>query len=255
MKLDRVVWPGFNPDPFKNRSTRHSSQINYVKRELKMKQSEELQKSGAENGQQPGRVDEKDSPLEKLIDVHSKALDDLVNVNSLFTIAVFIGLSFASPKQHSLENRPECDADPVVAKTLVTYEVISFACFLVSSLAAKSLKVLLNFYKIRDYIELVGIPDKCLRKIILSSTWRHTLFMVSALASACGIIFLTLSMVNVVQIRLGKLSCGSVYTLKSVISLTVLVSAALVLLYVPPVIFAFFARMKENSDKKQSNTV
>ncbi|GAY51643.1 hypothetical protein CUMW_135760 [Citrus unshiu] len=143
-----------------------------------MKQSEELQKSGAENGQQPGRADEKDSPLEKLIDVHSKALDDLVNVNSLFTIAVFIGLSFASPKQHSLENRPECDADPVVAKTLVTYEI-----------------------------------------------------------------------------RLGKLSCGSVYTLKSVISLTVLVSAALVLLYVPPVIFAFFARMKENSDKKQSNTV
>lgn len=178
-----------------------------------------------------------------------------MNVNSLFTIAVFIGLSFASPNQQSLENRRECDADPVVAKTLVMYEVISFAFFLVSSLAAKSLKVLLNFYKIRDYIELVGIPDKRSRDIILSHTWRHALFVVSALASACGIIFLTLSMVNVIQIRLGKLSCGSVYTYKSVVSLTVLVFSALVLLYVPPLILAFFARMKKNSENKQSNTV
>lgn len=33
--------------------------------------------------------------------VHSKALDDLVNVNSILTMAVFVGLSFASPDQHS----------------------------------------------------------------------------------------------------------------------------------------------------------
>lgn len=176
-------------------------------------------------------------------------------MNSLFTIAVFIGLSFASPNQHSLENRPECDADPVVAKTLVMYEVISFAFFLVLSLAAKSLKVLLNFYKIRHQIELVGIPDERSRKIILSHAFRHTLFVVSALASACGIIFLTLSMVNVIQIRLGKLSCGSVYTYKSVISLTVLVFTSLVLLYVPPVILALFAKMKKNSENKHSNMV
>lgn len=75
------------------------------------------------------------------VEVHQKALDDLVNVNSLFTIAVFIGLSFAVPHQHSLEARPKCDADPGVAKTLVVYEVVSFSCFLLSSLVAKSLKV------------------------------------------------------------------------------------------------------------------
>ena len=75
-----------------------------------------------------------------IIDVHLKALDDLVNVNSLFTIAVFVGLSFASRNQRSLEGRPECDPDVSLGKRLILYEVISVACFLLSSLCSKSLK-------------------------------------------------------------------------------------------------------------------
>ncbi|KAL9405611.1 hypothetical protein Peur_002583 [Populus x canadensis] len=42
------------------------------------------------------------TPSSSTTSVHLTALDDLVNVNSLFTIAVFVGLSL---KQHSLENR------------------------------------------------------------------------------------------------------------------------------------------------------
>ncbi|XP_057965869.1 uncharacterized protein LOC131156302 isoform X2 [Malania oleifera] len=58
------------------------------------------------------------------IEVHRRALDDLVNVNSLFTIAVFVGLSFASPGQlHSLENRSACDPDPGMARRLIIFEI------------------------------------------------------------------------------------------------------------------------------------
>ncbi|CAK7349229.1 unnamed protein product, partial [Dovyalis caffra] len=55
-------------------------------------------------------------------EIFKKALDDLVNVNSLFTVAVFVGLSLASRNQYSLENRHECDAGPGVAKKLVVFE-------------------------------------------------------------------------------------------------------------------------------------
>ncbi|KAK2651542.1 hypothetical protein Ddye_011398 [Dipteronia dyeriana] len=75
------------------------------------------------------------------IEVQQKALDDLVNVNSLFAIAVFVGMAFANPNQRSLENRPECDPDPGLGKMLIIYEVNSFACFLLSSLVAKSTKI------------------------------------------------------------------------------------------------------------------
>ncbi|KAL5794460.1 hypothetical protein ACOSP7_003054 [Xanthoceras sorbifolium] len=164
------------------------------------------------------------APKEDSIEIHQKALDDLVNVNSLFTIAVFIGLSFASPNQHSLEARPECDADPGLAKRLVVYEVVSFACFLLSSLVAKSLKVVLN---IRT---------------------RHTF------TDHPWIWLLTLSMVNVIQIRLGKLSCGSRYTLHGVIPLFVVVLASQVI-YAPSMMYGVFvtayASYAHNNSKGQ----
>ncbi|KAI3830588.1 hypothetical protein MKW92_034103, partial [Papaver armeniacum] len=57
--------------------------------------------------------------------VHVTALDGLVNVNSLFTIAVFVGLSLTTPGQHSLENKDICDAGIDIAKRLLVYEVVS----------------------------------------------------------------------------------------------------------------------------------
>ncbi|CAI0473845.1 unnamed protein product, partial [Linum tenue] len=72
------------------------------------------------------------------IDIHQKALDDLVNVNSLFTIAIFVGLSLAHSEERSLEDQAECDADPYRPKRLVVSEVVSFAYFLLSNLVAKT---------------------------------------------------------------------------------------------------------------------
>ncbi|KAL7201198.1 hypothetical protein ACSBR1_032993 [Camellia fascicularis] len=50
---------------------------------------------------------------EQIIEIYKNGLDDLFNVNSLFSIAVFLGLSFATPGQRCLESRPN-----LVAKSL-----------------------------------------------------------------------------------------------------------------------------------------
>ncbi|GAY51638.1 Maternal effect embryo arrest protein [Citrus sinensis] len=177
-----------------------------------------------------------------IIDVHLKALDDLVNVNSLFTIAVFVGLSLASRDQRSLDDRLECDPDVSVGKRLILYEVISFACFLLSSLCSKSLKVLINLKKIKRKIKLKRIQklEGPFKNILLSGTWRLFLLVLSIVASFIGIVFVTLSMVNVIQVKVGKLSCGSVYALTSVASLCGIVLLSL-LLYAPSMVFAVIA--------------
>ncbi|KAK1566649.1 hypothetical protein Q3G72_002445 [Acer saccharum] len=174
------------------------------------------------------------------VEVHQKALDDLVNVNSLFTISVFIGLSFATPNQHSLDSRPECNPDPDIAKKLVVYEVISFACFLLSSLVAKSLKVVLNIRK-KEQIDKdhLMIPDRLFKRWLLSEKWRTFLMVVTIAASICGIWFLTFSMINVIQIRVGKLACRSNYALSAVIPLFVVVLASQVI-YAPSMMYGVF---------------
>ncbi|KAJ4846181.1 hypothetical protein Tsubulata_034505 [Turnera subulata] len=160
-------------------------------------------------------------------EIHIKALDDIVNVNSLFTIAVFVGLSSASRDQLSgLEHRSECHADADVGKRLVVYEVLSFACFLLSNLVAKSLKVYLNIFH-NDRIRKRGILK----------FGRGFMFLLSVVASIIGVVFLTLSMANLVQIRVGKLTCGSHHTVTAVSSLCIMVLVA-VLIYLPSMLFA-----------------
>lgn len=163
--------------------------------------------------------------------VHVSALDGLVNVNSLFTIAVFVGLSLATPGQHSLEQRSSCDASADVAKKLLVFEVVSFSFFLFSSLVAQGLKLALNLLNSKDVDEIfrAHINIKVLR-------WG---MMASAVGSVMGCLFLMLSMVNVIQIRLGMLSCGSQSAAQAVATLVSLVSSAL-LVYISTAIYAFW---------------
>ncbi|TXG60701.1 hypothetical protein EZV62_015274 [Acer yangbiense] len=177
---------------------------------------------------------------DEIIDVHLTALDDLVNVNSLFTIAVFIGMSVASPNQQSLEIRQECDAGPLLSKRLILYEVVSFACFLLSSLSAKSLKVLINLKKIKRKIKRIPKVDRLFKDVLLSEFWGRALLALSIVASFVGIVLLTMSMANVIQIMVGKLSCGSNYAQRSVVCLVVIVITAL-LLYAPSMLYVVIA--------------
>ena len=60
----------------------------------------------------------------------------------------------------------------------------------------------------------------------------------SAVGSVLGCLFLMLSMVNVIEIRLGLLSCGSRSAVHAVAALLVLVSSALVV-YISTAVYAF----------------
>eukprot|EP00258_Populus_trichocarpa_P034047 XP_024450066.1 uncharacterized protein LOC7462456 isoform X2 [Populus trichocarpa] len=132
--------------------------------------------------------------------VHVTALDGIVNVNSLFTVAVFVGLSLTTPNQRSLENRISCDAGIDMAKNLLVFEVVSFSFFLFSSLVAQGLKLAINLLNSKDV-------DDAFRARINLKVLRFGM-MGSAIGSVMGCVFLMLSMVNVIQIRLGLLSCG-----------------------------------------------
>ncbi|KAG8642042.1 uncharacterized protein LOC110608115 [Manihot esculenta] len=162
--------------------------------------------------------------------VHVTALDGLVNVNSLFTIAVFVGLSLTTPGQRSLENRSACDAGIDVAKKLLVFEVVSFSFFLFSSLVAQGLKLAINLLNSKDV-------DEAFRARINLKVLRFGM-MGSAVGSVMGCIFLVLSMVDVIQIRLGMLSCGSKSAVHSVTALVLLVSSAL-LIYISTACYAF----------------
>lgn len=158
------------------------------------------------------------------------ALDGLVNVNSLFTVAVFVGLSLATPGQKSLEERSNCDAGIDVVKKLLVFEVVSFSFFLFSSLVAQGLKLAINLLNSKD-------ADEAFRAHVNAKVLR--LGMVgSAVGSVMGCLFLMLSMVNVIEIRLGMLSCGSKSAVHTVAVLVILVTSAL-LVYISTVIYAF----------------
>ena len=160
-------------------------------------------------------------------------------MNSLFTLAVFVGLSQASPGIRSLENRGDCNAGPGVAKMLVLYEVVAFACFLLSSLVAKVLKLVLSMDGIRFKFVHSGFDLK------------DFLLVLAAGASVSGIILLTLSVVNLVQIRIGLYSCGSAEARRAIWALCTIVAIALII-YVVSISFAIYASI--TGDPSEENT-
>ncbi|KAK1352262.1 Maternal effect embryoarrest [Heracleum sosnowskyi] len=167
-------------------------------------------------------------------EVHLKLLDDLVNVNSLLTIAVFVGLSMATPGTRSLETREECHSGPGLAKMLIVYEVIAFSCFLLSSIVAKVLKLHL-------YLDGVGYSI-----INRNFDLKDGMLVLSACASVAGIVSLSLSIVNIIQIRIGLLSCGVKESMIAVLSLGVIVGFALAI-YVVSMAIAIFASFKSDT--------
>lgn len=73
--------------------------------------------------------------------IHVTALDGLVNVNSLFTFAVFVGLAWNPwDPNNTLNKDPRCAPGPNVKRDLIAFHVYSFSSFLFSSLVALTLK-------------------------------------------------------------------------------------------------------------------
>ena len=164
--------------------------------------------------------------------VHITALDGIVNVNSLFTLAVFIGLTWnPSDPNNSLNLDSTCTPSPSVAENLVAFHVYSFSSFLFSSLIALGLKQAIRITRTPSYhpAEFFARIDKSILRVGM---------LVSGVGSFCGCGFLMMALVNVVQIKLGTLSCGSSATFAAVVPLFILVPIAL-LIYACVVMYAF----------------
>ncbi|KAL2558126.1 maternal effect embryo arrest 60 [Forsythia ovata] len=151
-----------------------------------------------------------ETPVPKLAtSIHITALDGIINVNSLFTLAVFIGLTWnpTDPKNSLIDPVRQTDCSPglKVAEDLVTFHVYSFSCFLFSSLIALGLKQAIRLSRSANW-------DRTLWNIDLAHVNQTLLrvgYLISAVGSVCGSVFLMLALVNVVQIKLGMLRCGS----------------------------------------------
>ncbi|CAI0411107.1 unnamed protein product [Linum tenue] len=154
------------------------------------------------------------------------ALDGIVNVNSLFTFAVFVGLAWnpTSPSD-TLITDPACTAGRGVGEALISFHVYSFSCFLFSSLVALALKQAIRISR----AEFLGQVNKNLLRIGM---------LISGIGSAFGCVFLMLALVNVVQLKLGTLSCGSSHTYAAVVPLVIFVPVA-ILIYSSLVLYAF----------------
>ncbi|KAF7120090.1 hypothetical protein RHSIM_Rhsim13G0076200 [Rhododendron simsii] len=162
--------------------------------------------------------------------IHAMALDGIVNVNSLFTIATFLGLAVNPANTSTLLDSTKsssCTSTTSVAEHLVTFHVYSFSSFLFSSLVASALKQAIKAADEADN-PTAQVSLKALRAGILAS----------AAGSASGCVFLMLALVDLIQIKLGVLSCWSWYTLAAIAPLVTLVPSALVA-YICLVLHAF----------------
>lgn len=172
----------------------------------------------------------------KVKEAHLNALDDIVSINSLFMFAVFVGISMAARGQQSLETREECQAGVEYKKMLLLYEVIAFACFVLSSLVAKVIKLHLIINGEKKYYPFVldGFDLKDFMLILVAAS------------SVVGIVLVTLSVVYVVQIRIGLFSCGTVVVKCAVVCLGMIVGVGLVI-YVVSIVVAIFASIQSDA--------
>nr|XP_015877247.2 uncharacterized protein LOC107413725 isoform X1 [Ziziphus jujuba var. spinosa]XP_048326634.1 uncharacterized protein LOC107413725 isoform X1 [Ziziphus jujuba var. spinosa]XP_048326635.1 uncharacterized protein LOC107413725 isoform X1 [Ziziphus jujuba var. spinosa] len=155
--------------------------------------------------------------------IHVTALDGIVNVNSLFTLAVFVGLTW-NPRDpaNTLIDSPNCIPGHSVAEDLVSFHVYSFSSFLFSSLVAMGLKQAIRIARSPAYH-----PSEFLVRVN-KSAFRAGM-LVSGAGSVSGCVFLMLALINVVQIKLGTLACGSSHSFAAVIPLVIFVPSALLI--------------------------
>lgn len=132
-----------------------------------------------------------------------------------------------------------CAAGPHVAEGMIAFHVYSFSSFLFSSLIALALKQAIKISKAGGGGG--GGGDQLLLGVAMGHVNKACLrvgTLVSAFGSVLGCGFLMMALVDLVQVKLGTLACGSLYTIAAVGPLVILVPLALVI-YVSLVLHAF----------------
>ncbi|PIN01518.1 hypothetical protein CDL12_25975 [Handroanthus impetiginosus] len=179
--------------------------------------------------------------------IHVTALDGIVNVNSPFTMAIFISFSLTVPEAATAASWPECTPSRETVRRLIVFEVVSFSFFLFSSLIAQSLKLAINLLNNMD-------PNDPHKVDIDPDYLKYGLFG-SAIGSVVGCLFLMLSIVDFIQVKLRTNSCGGkpVY---AVVTLVVFVVFELAV-YVGTAVYAsFFVEIssKDNTTPQQQKS-
>ncbi|XP_021894555.1 uncharacterized protein LOC110812168 [Carica papaya] len=170
--------------------------------------------------------------------IHVMALDGIVNVNSLFTLALFLGLTWfptTDPSATFVDISGSCAAGSALIENLVSSHVYSFSSFLFSSLVASALK---QAIKIRSDQRAGVACGESVSRVRVNLMALRVGSLVSGFGSVFGCGFLTLALADLVQIKLGTLGCGSRYTFAALGPLVVLVPSALVI-YLSLVLYAF----------------
>ena len=153
-----------------------------------------------------------------LTKVHVQALDEIISVNSFFTVAVFIGFSLTNPSAvDSLVGKCFVGAD--FTKYLLVFEVIAFSSYLLSSLIAQGLKLFIVILNTKDHAEVLSaqINPQVLRFGMLFTV----------IGTSVGTVFLTLSIVFFIQIRLGLLHCDNVWSKWATIPVVTMITGVL----------------------------
>ncbi|CAI9287999.1 unnamed protein product [Lactuca saligna] len=170
--------------------------------------------------------------------IHVMALDGIVNVNSLFTLGLFLGLAVnpADPNYTLVDSSSAttCLMPSSTAENLVAFHVYSFSSFLFSSLIAFGLKQAIRAAKDGD--TRIQVSDDTIAHVNLRVLRAGIL--ASAAGSVSGCLFLTAALVDLVELKLGKLGCSDWYGVAAVVPLVVLVPLALVF-YICIVLHAF----------------
>jgi hypothetical protein len=152
--------------------------------------------------------------------IHIMALDGIFNVNSLFTFALFLGLSwYPTNDPTSTLVGGACIASTAIAEDLVAFHVYSFSSFLFSSLIALALKQAIKISKRGRDVRIGGHGGDQVLSVTMGHLNTATLragILVSAFGSVFGCGFLMMALVDLVQIKLGVLGCGSWYTFAAI---------------------------------------
>ena len=117
-----------------------------------------------------------------------------------------------------------------MAKKLLASEVVSFSLFPFSSLVPQGLKLAINILNNKNANEAFRAHTN--RKVFRIGMLGF------AIGSVMGCLFFMLSMMNVIEIWLGLLSCVSKYVVHANLTLVVLISATL-LVYVFTALYVF----------------
>lgn len=132
----------------------------------------------------------------------SDSFDNIARVNTYVIFLAFMGTSISSVSEQSLSNNDACDAPLEMSRNVITLGAISFGLFIISHVLAVPIA--------KDFLK-GGRGSRYPPKEKMIGIKVH--FLVSVITSMIGLIFISLSVVDFLQIRLGLRSCGAKETI------------------------------------------